>query len=341
MQALRELDPGIEIHVRTTAPARLFAGVVPAGRVNRSQIDAGAAEHSPLQIDAGGTLDRIEAALARQSRVLDEEMQALRTLRPQVIVSDIPFLAGMVGQAADIPCLGMSNFTWDWIVEPFVERLQRSRPAAEAIRKQYALMTAILRMPLGGISDVFRNVIDVPLVANRSRRDPAEIARQLGIDARDDRRKVLFGIRGAIPTATLAAAARAAPDLLLLCPSNEPGDVPPGLLPVSINESLDFSDVLRICDVVVGKMGYGLIAECIVSGVALLWPRRTGFREDEIVERQGPSVMRMAELPLDDFEAGRWADHIRAAAALPSPSQVMPANGAAVCARHIADFCTR
>ncbi|HEX8913894.1 MAG TPA: hypothetical protein VF796_16210, partial [Humisphaera sp.] len=140
---------------------------------------------------------------------------------------------------------------------------------------------------------------------------------------------------------TLAAAAAAAPDLLYVCPTNEPGDVPPGVLPAVVGgagpDALDFSDMLRACDVVVGKMGYGLVAECIASGVALLWPRRTGFREDEVVERDGPAVMRMRELPLADFHAGRWAEHARAAAALPQPPMVMRADGAEVCADWIAE----
>ncbi len=178
-------------------------------------------------------------------------------------------------------------------------------------------------------------MIDVPLVANRSRRDPSDVLRLLGIDTKDDRRRVLFGIRGAVPTAVLAAAARSAKDHLILCPTNEPGEVPPGVLPVPVGNGLDFSDVLQACDVVVGKMGYGLVAECITSGVALLWPRRFGFREDKVVESDGPAVLRMCELPLEDFHAGRWAEHLHAATALPKAREHMRTDGASVCAEWI------
>lgn len=336
IKALRQLDPSIAVYVRTTASPTLFTDVLPAERVTRSEVDAGAAEHSPLEIDAAGTLDLIEAALARQPRVVAEELAYIERVRPRLIVSDIPFLAGAIAEAAQIPCVGMSNFTWDWIVEPFVQRLQRSKSAAEAIHHQYSKMTAILRLPLGGISGAFPQVIDVPLVANLSRRDSADVLRRLGIDPHDDRRRVLFGMRGAVPTATLAAVAASASDLMLICPADKPGDVPPGVVPAPIGAGLDFSDVLQACDVVVGKMGYGLNAECIVSGVALLWTRRTGFREDEVMERDGPQVMRMRELPLVDFHAGRWAEHIRAAANLSKPPVVMRADGAEVCAKWIA-----
>jgi hypothetical protein len=95
-----------------------------------------------------------------------------------------------------------------------------------------------------------------------------------------------------------------------------------------------------VSDVAVGKMGYGLVAECIASGVALLWPRRTGFREDQIVERDGPQFLRMRELPLDDFHAGRWTEHLRAAASLPAPPEKMRIDGAERIAEKLVDLVT-
>jgi L-arabinokinase len=229
----------------------------------------------------------------------------------------------------------MSNFSWDWVIEPFVQQLNRSASALEEVSRQYASMAGILRMPLGGISDAFAKVIDVPLVANRSRRTPDEVLRVLRIDPHDDRRRVLFAMRGAISPTVLAAAVASAPDALILCPADEHADIPPGAHPLPIGDDLDFSDVLQVCDVVVGKMGYALTAECILSGATLLWPRRKGFREDAMVERIGPRVMRMHELPLEDFRTGQWAEHIRVAGKLPRPPETMPTDGAEVCASHI------
>lgn len=336
IEAIRSLSPDLPMHVRTTAPARIFAGLVPPERVSPTEIDAGAAERSPLQIDAAGTLDRIEAVVSRKQSLIESELAFLGPLRPGLILSDIPFLAGTVAAAAGVPCVGVSNFSWDWIVEPFVRELNRSQAALDEIGAGYHAMEAILRLPLGGISSAFRKVIDVPLVANRSRRPAEDLLRQLRLDPGDGRRRVLFGVRGAVPTETLARAAASAPDCLILCPTNEPGEVPHGVIPVPVGPALDFSDVLQVCEVVVGKMGYGLIAECIASGVALLWPRRSGFREDEIVERDGPAVLRMREIPLDAFHAGDWAPHLRAAAALP-PAEPIRTDGAKVCARWILD----
>lgn len=337
IRALLAQSPETEVYVRTTAPARVFAGLVPADRVSPCDVDAGAAERSVLEIDAEGTLRRIADLLARRDAVLAAEVPVVRAIAPRLIVSDIPFLAAEVADAAGVPCVGVSNFDWHWIAEPFVEQFPSYAPVLDGMHRAYGKMAALLRMPLGGACDAYGRIIDVPLVANKSRVEPGDVLRRLGIDSKDHRPRVLFGMRGAIPTATLAAAAAGAPDFLFLCPTNEPGDVSPGVVPASIGADLDFSDVLNVCEAVIGKMGYGLIAECIASDTRLVWPRRFGFREDDIVEREGPSFMRMRELPHDAFQAGDWSAALRDAMALPEPRERMRDDGAEGCAQFIAE----
>lgn len=340
--ALRRAAPEIDVRVRTRAPARIFAGVLPEDRIAESDVDAGAAERSTLEIDAAGTLARIAEVLDRKAQIIAVELPIVRAMKPALIVADIPFLAGDIAAAAGVPCVGLSNFTWDWIAEPLAAEAPARPGLLQEVSDCYAKMSLLLRLPLGGVSDVFPQVIDMPLVANVSQRDPAEVLRHLRIDPTDRRPRALFSLRGAIPSEALAAAVRDAADFLLLCPTNEPGSVPEGSIPVPLRDpqrgDLDFSDVLRICEVAVGKLGYGLVAECIASGVALLWPRRTGFREDAVVEREGPQFLRMREMPREDFHAGRWGGHLRAAVALPPPPKRMPTDGAEQCAAKIAEL---
>jgi hypothetical protein len=68
----------------------------------------------------------------------------------------------------------------------------------------------------------------------------------------------------------------------------------------------------------------------------LLWPRRSGFREDEVTEAQAPRFLRMKELPLDDFRAGRWGPTLEKVMALPPPPETQSVEGAAACAEVLA-----
>ena len=339
VRALAAQAPTVEVFVRTSTsvPARLFAPLPPQ-RIEASNLDAGMAEDGPLAIDAEGTLRRLVDLLGRREPVVAEEVAAVRRIAPTLIVADIPFLAGDVADASGVPCVGMSNFTWDWICDPLLGDDPRYAPVRRQIVEGYGKMQAILQLPFGGVSEAFRERIPVPLVAGRSTRDPFEFRGQLGIHSRDDRTVVLAVLRGGLPDDVLRTAAAGSPDCLFLVPQPRRADVPANVVNVTLSPELDFSDLMAVCDVVVSKLGYGIVADCIAAGKALLWPRRTGFREDAIVEAEGPRYLRMREIGHEDFRAGTWAGALTDLLAAPAPPETAPHNGAGVCAKLLASM---
>src|SRR4051794_18676352 len=86
---LRRLGPDIEVHVRTRGVPGIFAGVLPPERISPTDLDAGAAERSTLEIDAAGTLAKISAVFDRRDQIIAEELLVIRALKPSLIVSDI------------------------------------------------------------------------------------------------------------------------------------------------------------------------------------------------------------------------------------------------------------
>ena len=313
--AMGRVAPDVEVFVRTSAPATIFEPL-PPGHIEPSAIDAGMTERDPLTIDGPGTLRRLSDLLARRDAILTDELSAVRRLAPALIVADIPFIAGDVAASAGLPCVGMSNFTWDWICDPLLNR----DPLYPEVRAQmaagYAKMRSILQLPFGGVSEAFRERIAVPLVAGRSTRDPYAVRGQLGIPSRDDRRIALVALRGGVPDDALraAAAADASPDWLFLTTQPVRSQLPGNVRTVAVGHDLDFSDLVAISDVVLSKLGYGIVSDCIAAGKALLWPRRHGVSGG----RRGRS--RRSAIPADARDhAGR----------LPPRRVERPAGGAA------------
>jgi hypothetical protein len=74
-------------------------------------------------------------------------------------------------------------------------------------------------------------------------------------------------------------------------------------------------ELVAAVDCVIGKPGYGTVAECLRRPTPLCWLSRSGFREEpklvEAIERWLPS----AHLTLDDLASGRWQDQVDAALA--------------------------
>ena len=78
---------------------------------------------------------------------------------------------------AGIPAIALGNFSWDWAYAAYPGGL----PIAEAVAREYAGADLALRLPLWGGFDAFPRVVDLPFIARRSRRDPAETRARFGL----------------------------------------------------------------------------------------------------------------------------------------------------------------
>jgi hypothetical protein len=339
IRSLRAETPDVNVYVRTAAPAEMFRGLA-AGPVVPGHIDAPVVERDPLSIDWSATLAGAADLLRRRRAVVGREVDAVRELAPSLVVADVPFVAGDVAAALGAPCAAVSNFTWDWIFEPHCTEHPDGAAVVRGVRSSYAQMAALLQLPFGHDTDVFPKVIPVPLVARRGTLERSDIMRRLGLDPCDGRRRVLVGMRGGVDDEALGRAATEARDYLFL--RLDRGDPLPApaenLRPVRLEAALDFSDLLTVSDVVVSKLGYGMIADCIAAGTRLLWPTRSGFREDEVTAVQAPRFLRMTELPVDSFRGGHWLTSLDRCMALPEPPERMLLDGSSACARLIAQL---
>jgi L-arabinokinase len=161
---------------------------------------------------------------------------------------------------------------------------------------------------------------DIPLIARRSRRDPADTRRLLGIEG--DRPLVLasFGAYGApLPYETV----RAQGELALLTVERHP---PHGL---------EYPDLVAAADVVVSKPGYGIVSECIANHTALLYTARGRFIEYDVFVAEMPRVLRCREISHQDLFAGRWADAIAALLAQPVAPERPRVDGAEIAAAQV------
>lgn len=336
LRALAQQQSSCGFQVRSNVPDRLFAGI---DRTSFHQLpeslDPGVVEDADsLSIDVPATLKAIECFYDRRAAMVADEAAWARSHEISLIVADFPPLAGEIAVACGISCIGIGNFTWDWIYQPLFERDHRH--LQDWLRDGYRQMSCWLKLPFSHEAnrELFPQVLDVPLVARRPRRTAAEVLKQLAIDPADRRPRVLLAMRGRIPPKARATAAQANPDMLFLHfeaevagQSNE--------LAVTLGPDLAFPDVLNVCDAVVSKFGYGIVSECIAARKRLLCPPRLNFREDEIFVREGPGQLRLATISQADFRAGRWSPPLRRLLDQPIVEPTLPTDGAEACAREI------
>jgi hypothetical protein len=314
--------------VRTAAPARLFPGAA----VEHAVIDATVAE-SPdtLRIDVDQTRRNWSEFLDSRAEIVAREAAVVRRSGARLIVADIPFLAGEIGAAAGVPCVGVSNFTWSWILEPFLAGDAEGQRMLEILEAGYGKMTEYWRLAFAhetGLS-MFSSVIETPLIAVQPTGRPPEIREGFG-------RVVLMGFRGPISVEAFRRAAEESPDTLFLTfEAAEAAGVANAQL-VEVTRATSFQDFAAASDIVIAKLGYGLVSGCIAVRKRLLYAPREGFREDEITGAEAARYTALRAISLEDFHAGRWRRHIDALLAQPLPDETIRADGAAVCAERIA-----
>jgi hypothetical protein len=334
MRALRSSRPNLRLTVRTMAPAWVFDDYVPGG-VDRQEVvvDAGMVERDLLHQDIPATLERHAQLLRGAEPFIAAEAAVVRAQAPSVIVSDIPPLASRVGRAAGVPVIAVGNFTWDYILEPYVRSRPDYRWLLEAILAAYAETDLYLRLPLSHVASCFPRQRKIPLIARVSTVDRDTARRELGLQPAG-RPVALLGGRLWDPAVLRGSDLVRDQDLILL---SLVGPIPDARAEVHFPGPewlCRFPDLLAASDVAIAKLGYGMAAECVAAGTALLHPPRYDFAEYGLIKREFPAHGRSREIPEEDWLSGRWVEHLRTLLGT-EPPRGADVSGAEVAARHV------
>jgi L-arabinokinase len=323
IKAIAALEPSARIVVRTSAPRWVFEANAPGLiELQPFESDTGVVQLDPTRIDEQASVRRAAAFYADFDRRASDEAAVLKTMRPDVVLGDIPPLAFEAADRAGIPSIAISNFTWDWIYEEYATFERDAPHVVPTIRAAYARTTLALRLPMyGGFEAMAAVVRDIPLIVRRSTRDPEETRGLLGI--RDDRPVVLVTLDSHGPE--LAIAIESTTGRVTVLTSE------------CLVDGLRYPDLVAASDAVLTKPGYGIISECVANGTALLYTSRGRFREYDALVAEAPRLVRCRYIPRDDLFNGRWEDALDALLRQPDPPDHPPLDGAAVAARVVLD----
>jgi L-arabinokinase len=311
--------------VKTSAPAWLFE-TIPGTSVSvvPFEADTGITQHDSVSMDERDSLRRAVEFYEDFEAAADREADDLRRNGATVVIGDTPPLAHAAAARAYLPSIAISNFTWDWIYEGYASFRTEAPDVIEKIRHAYALATLALRLPMhGGFECMAAVTVDIPFIARRSTRDPADTRRRLGVP--DDRPFVLasFGAYGL--DAEFQDIARAQ-HLTVLAPRAQ------------LEGGVVYPDAVAAADLVISKPGYGIVSECVAGNTPLLYTSRGRFVEYDVFVAEMPRVLRCRFIPQEDLLAGRWRPHIDALLGQPPPPEHPRIDGAIVAAKAILDL---
>jgi hypothetical protein len=334
--ALRQMSSDeLRIHVRSGAPRWIFEERDLGISRSTASIDPGIIQSNALDVDLEATVRAHERFAASWETLLDQEAELLRSIAPSVVVSDIPPLAIGAAAAAGIPAVGVSNFSWDWILSGYADREPRLRPIVQRYAEAYGKADCVFRLPMHGDLGAFPVIIDVPLLIHRAQLPRAQVRRQLGI-AGDEQLLVAlisFGGLGSGPFQAFDASDLAG--MVFLAFTEKPQGFQGEWRRLSNPLAIPHEELVAACDVVIGKPGYSTAAEVLAQGTRFLYVARGNWPEGPVLESGLQRDGCARAIPRDDFFAGRWREHLDALLAQPLPAQTAAANGAESIASHL------
>jgi hypothetical protein len=342
VNALGGMRPDLQIVLRTSAPAWFFDRTVRvAFTLIAGATDTGVIQIDSLRLDEAATIDAawdFHATLADRAK---REAAMLREHDARFVIADAPPLGCAAADVAELPCVVIANFTWDWIYEAYASSRSDAPDLVPVIREAYARAEAGWRLPLHGGFATFRSIVDVPFVARHARHLRVEVCERLRLPA--DVPLVLssfggYGVQGFDPN-TL--------DCLSSCgvvlterEHVDGADARAGIHVVPESDlygaSLRYEDLVAAVDIVVTKPGYGIIAECLANRTALVYTSRGHFREYDVLVSEMPRFLRSAFIAQDALLAGRWREALDRVMIAGNPPECPPTNGAEVVAGMIA-----
>ena len=353
INALGRIAPTVPIAVRTAAPRWLFDLTLTRDvAFHAAETDTGVVQIDSLSLDEAATVRQAEAFHDDLAGRVADEARWLREAGASLVVADIPPLACEAAHAAGVPAVAMGNFTWDWIYEGYRLWMRPQSTLVERIGDAYARADLALRLPMHGGFATVREIVDLPFIARRSIRDPAETRASLGLP--DHRPLVLLSFGGyglqridlratenldryvIVLTSDVTANRRAGNGV----PAAAAATLPPNVVVVDeqalYGRGFRYEDLVAAVDVVMTKPGYGIIAECVANHAAVVYTSRGHFVEYEVLVREMPRWLRCGFISNDDLLAGRWQSALDRTLAQPPPPEAIAVDGAERAADFIA-----
>ena len=263
--------------------------------------DIGLVQDGPFHHDIKKTQSLLLEFLRFREDSLVGILQAIDEFKPTFILSDISPLGVWVGHRLQIPNILLENFTWDWIYQEYLEEDPQFEKIIEQLIDIYQMPD--LRLQSTPVCDRRDGCVQLEPIFREPTLEDKEIHTRLGLEP--DEKYVLLTTGGiAMPQALENISC---PDFHVVVP----GDYPKvekfnRFICIPMNAGMPFPDLVASSCCVIGKAGYGTIAECWGTGIPFLGVFRESFRESSVLLEFCLDNLHFQEITLDSFLHHSW-----------------------------------
>lgn len=339
-----EFYPDMKIFVRTNAPEWIFKQEITKGCYFSSlPIDTGTYQLDFIHLDKKKSLTEYEQLINLRSQFLPREVAFLKENAIELVIGDIPPAAFYIASQSGIKSIGISNFSWDWIFEPYVEDYPEYKFVISDMQEGYRRADLLLRLPFACDFPSFRSIRDIPLLVRKPKLSVDEMRSNLGLE-NETRPVIMCSFGGfSITNFDFIKTVCALPDYFFIGFGAAFTRTENYLILPSSHTQIGFDhpSLVAFSDIVISKLGYSTVAECVSLGTPIMYISRDDFKEYPVLEAGLKKYIGSYLIPGTDFFSGNWKKHLDtfcAALAEKREPAACPSDGDAVAAQIVYNF---
>ncbi|XP_075508427.1 L-arabinokinase-like isoform X1 [Primulina tabacum] len=330
------IHAGHDVHVVTGAPEYVFTTEIESPRlfIRKVLLDCGAVQADALTVDRLASLEKYsETAVAPRDAILMTEVEWLKSIKADLVVSDVVPVACRAAANAGIRSVCVTNFSWDFIYAEYVMAAgYHHRSIVWQIAEDYSHCEFLIRLPGYCPMPAFRDAIDVPLVVRRLHKSREEVRKELGI--MEDVKVVILNFGGQPAGWTLKEEYLPHGWLCLVCGASDSQVFPPNF--IKLAKDTYTPDVIAASDCMLGKIGYGTVSESLAFKIPFIFVRRDYFNEEPFLRNMLEFYQAGVEMIRRDLLTGHWRPYLERAISL-KPCYEGGVNGGEVAANILQD----
>jgi UDP:flavonoid glycosyltransferase YjiC (YdhE family) len=337
IRALQDSRSDIDIHVRTTAPEWLFAGLQrPVAWASRA-IDTGVIQPDSLRMDLGATFTACRDLHSRLPRVLEQELAFVEARGIDLVIGDIPPPCFEIAARAQIPSVAISNFTWDAIYQAYATEHPEFAPLIEEMSLFYRKATLALTLPYPCGMSVFARCEAIAWIARVSGLTKAQARAAFGLPQTATIVLLSFGGIGLdeLPWRRLADI-----EEFYFVTTSAVGATRNNLH-VLDGAQRRYEDLVRAADAVVTKPGYGIVADVLAHRVPILYTERGEFPEYPLLVQALQELATAEFIPQHELRSGNLESYLGRLLAKEPNWPSISLNGASAAAKQILQLLDR
>lgn len=327
---IMRIEPGVTFTVRTSLPSDAVHEFLGEGcRFADPPPEIGLAMTSPVDVDVSESARYYSHLHRSWPGLVEREAQKLAALAPALLISNVGYVGLAAAAAIGLPAIAISSLNWADIYWKYCRDHQGAATIhgqmLDAYRSAQMFVQLEPHLPMHDLPNR-RSVGPIARVGRDQRRRLAA-----AISAKDTDKFALASLGGMQGRAGISSLPRVAG--LRWITSAELAFEREDITPAD-RIDLSFIDLIRTCDVVVTKPGYGMIVESVCNGTRAVYCDRKDWPESPFMNAWARANGAASMISREAFAEGSYGQLLSEMLSRPDPAMVEP-TGIAEAARLI------